>query len=71
MNTQTDRNGQAEGTSRRACSVSEAASYLGISSTSVRALIAADKLAARRFGSKVLIEFTELDAFFDALPEVG
>lgn len=65
MNTGTDPNG----TARRACSVAEAAAYLGISRSAVYALIRADRLAARRLGSKTLIEYSELDAFFDALPE--
>lgn len=69
VDTGANRSERGDAGTRRACGVAEAAEYLGISPSSVRALIAADKLAARRFGPKVLIEYSELDAFFDALPE--
>lgn len=58
-----------DGARRLACSVADAALYLGISVSSVRALIRNDRLPARRFGSKTLIAYADLDSLFGALPE--
>lgn len=68
-----DANGTAEsrnGAKPRATSVAGAAEYLGISVSAVRGLIRNDVLPARRYGSKTLIEYADLDSLFDALPEV-
>ena len=55
---------------KRAYSVAEAATYLSSSQAIIRGLIRGNKLPAKKLGTKVLIDGADLDALFEALPEV-
>lgn len=56
-------------TTKRAYGVEEAGAYLGLSASAIRKLIGESKLAARKYGTKTLIDVAELDAYFESLPE--
>lgn len=54
---------------KRGFTVVEAAAYLGISVSSLREDMAANRIAAKKRGATVLFDRVELDRYFDALPE--
>lgn len=56
---------------KRAYSVQEAADYLALSRNEIHKLIKANKIAARKHGTKTLIDVSELDAYFESLSEVA
>lgn len=57
-------------TMKRAFNVQESAAYLGVSVSTIRQLIRDNTLPAKKSGTKVLLDVSALDAYFDALPEV-
>lgn len=54
---------------KRGFSVKEAAAYLGMAVSTLRAEIAANRIPAKRRGANYLLDRVELDRYFDSLPE--
>jgi excisionase family DNA binding protein len=54
---------------RMSVSLEEAAMLTGLSLTSVRRAVKAGKLKVHRFGARVIVRRTDLDAFLNALPQ--
>ena len=54
--------------SKRGYSPDQAAAYLGIAESKVKAHIRAAKLPARYDGKDIILEQTDLDAYLDSLP---
>lgn len=54
---------------KRGYTVAEASAYLGLSEWVLRSEMREDRIVAKKRGSTVLFDRTELDRYFDALPE--
>lgn len=54
---------------KRGFSVEDAAYYLGISQSMLHRELRYNRIAARRFGTKILFDRYELDRYYENLPE--